>query len=101
MTEEEAIAKYKEAMESQKSEKRTGSKKETKPSGKVDLQKLSEQLKEAVESGKMTKEKAIAEYIKAGGSFDQDKVGGKDVGKVAGKEKARKKKVRVDLIFTP
>ena len=92
MTEEEAIAKYKEAMESQKSEKETGSKKETNPSGKVDLQKLSEQLKEAVENGKMTKEKAIAEYIKAGGSFDQDKVGGKDVGKVAGKGESEEEK---------
>ena len=40
----------------------------------------------------MTKEKAIAEYIKAGGSFDQDKVGGKDVGKVAGKGESEEEK---------
>jgi len=81
MTEEEAIAKYKEAWESQKGGKGTGSKKETKPSGKVDLQKLGEELKKAVESGKMTKKEAIDKYIKAGGSFGEGKGGGKDAGK--------------------
>ena len=65
------------------------------------MQKLSEQLKEAVESGKMTQEKAIAEYIKAGGSFDKDKVGGKDVGKVAGKGESEKEKGKGRSIFTP
>ena len=81
MTEEEAIAKYKEAVEAQKGGKGKGSKKETKPTGKVDLQKLGEQLKEAVSSGKMTKKEAIAEYIKAGGSFEDGKGAGKGSGK--------------------
>ena len=87
MTKDEAIAKYKEAVEAQKGEKGTDSKKVTKPSGKVDLQKLGEGLKEAVESGKMTKDEAIAEYIKAGGSFGEgkDKGEGKVAGKGAGK----------------
>ena len=87
MTKDEAIAKYKEAVETQKGGKGTGSKKGTKPSGKVDLQKLGEELKEAVESGKMTKDEAIAEYIKAGGSFGEgkDKGEGKVAGKGAGK----------------
>jgi len=77
MTEEEAIAKYKEAFEAQKGGKGKGSNKGTKPTGKADLQRLGEQLKEAVTSGKMTKKEAIAEYIKAGGSFDEGKSEGK------------------------
>jgi len=89
MTEEEAIAKYKEAWESQKVGKGRGSKKETKPTGKVDLQKLGEELKEAVESGKMTKKEAIAVYIKAGGSFGEGK--GKGDGKGAGKGENEKR----------
>ena len=44
---------------------------------------MGEELKEAVESGKMTKDEAIAEYIKAGGSFGEGKDKGE--GKVAGK----------------
>jgi outer membrane protein assembly factor BamB len=85
MTEAEAIAKYKEAVEAQKGGKATGSKKETKLAGKVDLQKLGEELKEAVESGKMTKDEAIAEYIKAGDSFGEGKGEGKVAGKGGGK----------------
>jgi len=85
MTESEAIAKYKEGVEAQKGGKATGSKKETKLAGKVDLQKLGEELKEAIESGKMTKDEAIAEYIKAGGSFGEGKGEGKVAGKGGGK----------------
>ena len=85
MTESEAIAKYKEGVEAQKGGKATGSKKETKLAGKVDLQKLGEELKEAVESGKMTKDEAIAEYIKAGDSFGEGKGEGKVAGKGGGK----------------
>ena len=85
MTEAEAIAKYKEGVEAQKGGKATGSKKETKLAGKVDLQKLGEELKEAVESGKMTKDEAIAEYIKAGDSFGEGKGEGKVAGKGGGK----------------
>ncbi len=85
MTEAEAIAKYKEAVEAQKGGKGKGSKKGTNPSGKVDLQKLGEELKDAVESGKMTKKEAIAEYIKAGGSFGEGEGKGKGAGKVVGK----------------
>ena len=98
MTKEEAIAKYKEAAEAQKGgkgtgiKKGTGAKKGTKPAEKVDLQKLGEDLKEAVESGKMTKDKAIAEYIKAGGSLGEGKSGGKEGGKVVGKGESEKGK---------
>jgi hypothetical protein len=81
MTEAEAIAKYKEAVEAQKGGKGKGAKKGTKPSGKVDLQKLGEELKDAVESGKMTKKEAIAEYIKSGGSFGEGEGKGKGAGK--------------------
>ena len=70
MTQKEAFEKLSEAAAGKQPIKKE------KPST-VDLDEYGQQLKKAVESGKMTKKEAIAEYMKAGGSFE----GGKGAGK--------------------